>query len=457
MKDTMKRFWYNLLQRLDSKINQWLNKGKHGDRALNADDDTVVNFFVMVLKKVLNHVFMQCDFELTTDSKVAEPLVELCEDLQKSCYKIGSYMLGGSDTPQRISECWVVPYFETVNGERKLFHSYLSGDRICITGMAGNRITECYMIIDAVRRNDKAYFLCRRHSLDERGTLKITFFVADEQSREITASIPEWQSITQTETTYAGANNIGFGRYKSPVLAFGNDTYGKPLNYGCAVIEKQIQTVLEQIRVEFKSSGKKLFPDESIVRRRDKAGNPIGMWCLDEYIYPIQHKSGITQNMIDEFSPEIRESSYYAHLTKLLEQYQNLMGVNELITHEKSGSAATATEIRTLNIDNISLEDNIRKAVRDGNMETLKADSMYLCIREDLWTYDETWTDIYDDEQQRIDNNIKMRQEGAMEQIDLIKYWFPNLSDEEAQEKLERINAERQNGTQSSIESMLNM
>ena len=49
MKDTMKRFWYNLLQRLDSKINQWLNKGKHGDRALNADDDTVVNFFVMVL------------------------------------------------------------------------------------------------------------------------------------------------------------------------------------------------------------------------------------------------------------------------------------------------------------------------------------------------------------------------------------------------------------------------
>ena len=161
--------------------------------------------------------------------------------------------------------------------------------------------------------------------------------------------------------------------------------------------------------------------------------------------------------MIDEFSPEIRESSYYAHLTKLLEQYQNLMGVNELITHEKSGSAATATEIRTLNIDNISLEDNIRKSVRDGNMETLKADSMYLGIREDLWTYDETWTDIYDNEQQRIDNNIKMRQEGAMEQIDLIKYWFPNLSDEEAQEKLERINTERQNGTQSSIESMLNM
>lgn len=457
MKDILQNFWRNLLQKLADKINQRLNGGNLNGKSISADDDTVVNFFLMALKKVLNHVFIQCDFLLTTDSAAAEPLIDLCDDLQHNCYKIGAYMLGGSTTPQQISECWVVPYFETVNGERKLMHSYLSGERICITEMAGNRITECYMIMDAVRRNDKTYFLCRRHNLDERGTLKITFFVADEQSRESAVSIPEWHSITQNEITYYGANNIGFGRYKSPVMAFGNDTYGKPLNYGCALIEKEIQTVLKQIQLEFKASGKKLFPDESLVRRRDKDGNPLGMYVMDEYIYPIQCKAGITQDMIREFSSEIRESSYYAHLAKLLEQYQNLMGVNELITHEQSGNGATATEIRMLNIDNISIEDNIRKAIREGNIETLKADGMYLGIREDLWSYDETWTDVYDDEQQRLNNMLTLYSNGAVEQLDLIKYWFPTLTDKEAQEKLERINAERQSGMQSNIESMLNM
>lgn len=456
MKDTIKQFWYNLLQRLDSKINQWLNKGGTGAKEINADNDTVVNFFIMALKKVLNHVFMQCDFELTTDSALAEPLVELCEDLQKNCYKIGAYMLGGSDTPLRISECWAVPYFEMVNGEQKLMHSYLSGDRIRITGMAGNRITDCYMIIDALRRNDKTYFLCRRHTLDRGGSLKITFFVADAQAKEVEVDAPEWASVIQTETTYAGAGHIGFGRYKSPVLAFGSDTYGKPLNYGCAVIEQQIQTVLHQIQLEFRSKETKLFPDWSIVKE-DKEGNPAGMFCIDEYIYPVKHKAGESGNLIDEFSPAIRESSYYTHLTQLLEQYQALMGVNELITHERSGSAATATEIRTLNIDNISLEDNIRKAMREGNLETLRADSMYLGIREDLWTYDETWTDIYDDEQQRLNNMLTLYNNGAVEQLDLIKYWFPALSDEEAQEKLDRITQSKEKGTKKSLEEMLNV
>ncbi len=457
MKDTIKRFWHSLLERLADKINQRLNTDRGNGTGLNANDDTVVNFFAMVLKKVLNHVFMQCDFELITDSTLAEPLVELCEDLQKNCYTIGAYMLGGSDTPQRISECWVVPYFDVVNGQNKLLHSYLGGERIRITGMTGGRITDCYMILDAAEHKNKTYFLCRRHSLDKAGNLSITFFEADEQACEVSAGIPEWESILHTETTYKGANNIGFGRYKSPVLALDSDVYGKPLNNGCRVIEQQIQAVIEQIQLEFKASGKKLFPDESLCRRKDNDGNPLGMWCFDEYIYPIRHTAGVTQNMVEQFSPEIRESSYYAHLVKLLEQYQQLMGVNELITHEQSGSNATATEIKSLNIDNISLEDNIRKAIREGNLETLKADGMYLGIREDLWTYDETWTDIYDDEQQRLNNMLTLYSNGAVEQLDLIKYWYPALTDEEAQEKLARINAEKQSNTNKSLEDMLNM
>lgn len=455
MKYTIKQFWYNLLQKLDKKINQWLNKVNNGMQEIRANDTDVVNVFVMILKKVLNHVFMQCSFEVVSDSVLVKPLMKLCDDLQDNCYKIGAYMLGGSDTSQNISECWVVPYFEVVNGQPTLFHSYLRGDKICITGMTGNRITECYMIIDAVQRNEKTYFLCRQHTLSSNGDLKITFFVADEQAQEVSVDIVEWNNVVQNETIYAKANNIGFGRYKSPVISFGDDTYGKPLNYGCAVVEQRIQKVLSQIQLEFRSKETKLFPDWSIVKKKDKDGNPIGMHCIDEYIYPVQHRAGLDSKLIDEFSPAIRESSYYTHLTKLLEQYQALIGVNELITKEKSGNNATATEIRALNTDNMSLEDNIRKAMREGNVMTLEADCIYLGIRSGLWAYDETWTDIYDDEQQRLKNMLDLYSNEAVEQIDLIKYWYPTLTEEEAQEKLERIKRSRQDNMQTSIERML--
>ena len=457
MKEVISRFWYNLLQKLNGKINQWLNSEKMNTEETRIDDDGIVNFFVMILKKVLNHVFMQCDFEIVSDSVIAEPLRNLCDDLQSNCYKIGVYMLGGSDTPQNISECWVVPSVMILGEKRKLYHTYLRGDRIRITEMIADEITECYMILESVKRNDKPYLLCRRHALNEKGDLKISYFIADEQAHEVNIDIPEWRNIINTETTYVGANHIGFGRYKSPVISLNNDdTYGKPLNYGCSVIERKIQACLEQIRIEFKSKDPKLFPDESIVRRKDRNGNPLGMYCIDEYIYPIQHKMGADAKMIDVYSPEIRESSYYVHLKELLKQYEALCGVNNILVKDNTANA-TATEIKALCIDNISLEDNIRQAIRQGNIMTLEADGIYLNIRRDLWSYDETWTDIYDDEQKRLNNMLTMYSNGAAEQIDLIKYWFPTLSDDEAQEKLDRINESRKNNTQAVIENMMNM
>ena len=74
-----------------------------------------------------------------------------------------------------------------------------------------------------------------------------------------------------------------------------------------------------------------------------------------------------------------------------------------------------------------------------------------------MWTYDETGTDIYDDEQQRLNNMLTLYSNGAVEQLDLIKYWFPTLSDEEAQEKLDRITQSKEKDTQKSLEEMLNV
>ena len=465
MRDFFKVFWYNLLQKLNNKINQQLNSHDVAGGEMSASDKDKVNFFQMVLKCVLNRALMECEFNVVSDSAQAEPLKTAVKNLNENVYKIGGYMLGGSKANDNKSECWAI-----LIDKKCGIHHFMNGDEICITAKSGDHITDCFMIWNAVKRNDRIYLLCRRHTLDDDGTLKIRFFIANETAEEINADIPEWDNFlymfddngakVRKETIIPNANHIGFGRYKSPVMCLDDDTYGKPLNYGCQKIEAEIQDTLDMVRQELAATKTKLFPDWSIVKDTDSNGNPLNTYVMDGYIYPIKSKSGLNdnrKNMIDYFSPEIRTSAYYGVLVQQLEQYQSWMGVQELITHERTTNGATATEIRSNNINNMALERNIRAAITKGNIETLKADGLYYGIREDIWSYDETWKDIYEDEQQTLNNWLSLYNAGLCTVEDIVRYWFPTLNDEQVAEKVSQLNAERADGTADSLEKLLNI
>lgn len=451
MRERIQRFWTNLLQKVDEKINQWINKRKSTRPVIDAGDDTVINFLLMILKKVVNRSLMGAKYSVVGDSVLIEPLKELCNNLEANMHTIAGNMLGNNVH----AECWVIPSFITVGGQQKLIHSYVSGEKICITQTKEDgQIAECYMIINTTIRKEKAYFLCRKHFLDDNGNLTISYFVSDENAKEINADIPEWNSITDTEITYTGVNNIGIGRYKSPVIAYNNDTiYGVPLNYGCGLIEEQLKTAVNYIEEELKLSKKKLFAESKVVR---KDLNEKG-YVIDESIFPIKLTDGKAGDLIKEYCPAIRGTEYEAHLTSLLERYQALMGVRDIITHNGTTNGATATEVKILNIDNVSLEDSIKKAIKKGNIETLEADAMYLGISRELWEYDEEYADIYADEQQTLKNYIELYNTGALELRDLVAYWFPTYSDEQIEEKIKAINEAQNSGSQRSIEELLNI
>ena len=455
LKNAIKNFWCALLSKINSKINQWLNTPKNKLPTMDAGDDTIVNFFAMVVKKVLNRALMGAQFTVESDSVQAEPLKELCEDLNKNAYKITANMIGG-----RVrSECWAVPSFIREGGENRLVHSYIDGDRVCITQIKEDgQISECFMILNAVKRKDKVYFLCRKHTLSDNGDLSIRYFVADDEANEISANIPEWDDVVNQELTYPTVNHIGFGRYKSPVISMNCDTvYGVPLNYGCGEIERQLKQAVKDIEREMKASAKMLFPDWSIVKE-DNRGNASGLgYVIDEYIYPIKKKSGVDGSLIDEYCPSVRYSEYSARLTDLLCQYQAQMGVRDLVTHAENTSGATATEIKSKNADNMALERAIREALRAGNEETLKADGIYLNIPADLWTYDEDYEDMYTDDSQKLSDIITVMQNGGAEVDDLVKFYFPTLSDEERSDKIARINEGKQAEAEKAVMSALRM
>lgn len=453
MKNAIKAFWVALLEKVNKKINQWLSVPKSRP-TVDAGDDSRVNFFAMIVRKVMNRALMGAQYSVTTNSAQAEPLKELCENLSENIYKITANMIGGAER----SECWVVPSFITVGGENKLVHSYADGSRICITAVKENgQIAECYIILESVKRKDKIYFLCRKHELNDNGDLTISYFTADEEANEVVANVPEWESLVNQMVTYSGANIIGIGRYKSPVVPLNNySVYGVPLNFGCAEIERQIQAAVENIEQEMRASKKMLFPDWSIVKQDGDGKNANIGTGIDGYIFPIRKKSGVDGSLIDEYCPNVRYSEYSARLNDLLVEYQAQMGVRDLVT-QSDGSAATATEIKTKNADNMALEQAIRREIRKGNIMTLESDALYLGIPQDAWAYDEDYQDIYVDDAAKLNEIITVMNNGAAEVDDLVKYYFPTLSDEERAEKIARINESKQAITESSILSALNM
>lgn len=444
--DKLRTFWTNMLNKLKG-TNEIINDNVVDDpNAADAGNKSIVNFYAMLVKKVLNMSLLECSFDVRSKNAAADKLKALCENIESNIYTIGQYMLTGYS----VAECWVVP---CINESGEVYHSILDGSRICIFDMQGDKITDCAMIFEIREMNSRKYMLCRRHTLDRYGNLHITFFITDENSNVVDSPYPDWNEYVNNEVLYPNANNIGFGRYKSPVIAIGNTTpYGKPLNYGCEKIEKDIQTCLEQIRKEFLTHQTKLFADETIIKSstKDWTGNNTDdcrLNAIEGFIYATQKKAGVEGNMIDVFSPGFRDRSLYNHLHELCAQYENQVGVNAMLYRDET-VAATATEIRTLNFDNIAIVGAIRDAIDLGNLQTLIADSMMLGIPADLWKYDSTYKEIYTNEQQQIENNLRLFESGAMTLVDLIMFWYPNLSEDDAITKADEILKQREKTSQ---------
>lgn len=397
------------------------------ERVQNYRDTKRINFLAIFVTKLNNLVNTEATFSVESDSTQAEKLKELCENLEENRFEITADMLGDGDL-------WVFPAHDS-NGD--IYHRFVPQDRVRILNIDGEKITDLIGIIDDyVSSENKVYFLNRRHTLNG-NTLTIQTYITNEKNEPTT--LEEWAEL---ESTYQinGVDIIGVGRFKSPVSSRGKSSvYGVPLNFGCEEIEEKIFLDLEQIETEFGRAESKIFADPLIMRKgKDKVGNDT--WQIPEGMYPIDTRGGTNGASIDIFSPAIRYDEYRAKLVDDLAQYEQQVGTDKgFLTPFESISATTATEIRRANASTIALIDKIHTAIKKGIDETIKADAMLLNVSEDLYTVVVDWYDPFADENaqyQRIANAVDR---GIAEKIDEMRWLFPNLSPEELEEKLARI------------------
>ena len=412
------------------------------DNTQHYRDIKKINLLAIFVSKLNNLASIESTYDVVSDSIQADELKELCKDLEAKRFDITSEFLGTGDY-------WVFPS-HTNSG--KLFHRYITQDRVRILDMDGENITDLIGIIDEyVDNNNRIYLLNRRHTLNG-DTLKVETYVTNERNERV--FLDEWADIDGVAYSFGGAKHIGVGRFKSPTSSRGTSiVYGVPLNYGCEEIEAKIFNDLAMIEDEFKNGKSVIFTDpRNLLKRDDKLGYEIA-----ENIIPITQRAGQSGSNIDIFSPALRyEGAFKNKLLDDMTQYEQQVGTDRgFLTPFESGGAATATEIRRANASTIALIDKIHTAIKNGIKMTLAADAVFLNVSEDLYSLKFDFYDAFEDADKQYERLASAVDRGVAEKADEMQWLFPNLTIEEREEKLARISAESQVSSDAALEKIL--
>lgn len=432
-------FWYNIKKmgydeeqrnQVNPKILQWENI-------------YVYNPLDIVVKKLGTLVNDEATFELESDSALVDPLRVLCDDLESKRYEICAKMLGKGG-------CYVTM---ATRNDREPYHRILMHEDVSVYEINAGKIVEIAMIIDKKVIKRQTYTLVRHHVLDDNGTLYVYYYVLDTSGNEV--YLEEWEHYKQDNTAFKNANHIGVAYFKCPQDSNGLEPFfGVPLNFACEDEEQRLIDAKRMRIKEMQSAEMKLFADESIVLHTNHNG--LRQFDLPESIYTIRKKAGVDGSLIDEFAPQTRLTDYERNEILAGHDYEDRIGLNAgFVTPPEYTAGATATEIRTANVKTISMMKKVQNAMYEGIKDALIADNILSLIPMDLWSLKVDWFDPFADEETQFNRIVQGAQAGYAEAEDVVRWIFPNLSQEEIDDKLERIAMQRRINSDQALERIL--
>jgi hypothetical protein len=92
----------------------------------------------------------------------------------------------------------------------------------------------------------------------------------------------------------------------------------------------------------------------------------------------------------------------------------------------------------------------------DGIKATLEADAVFLNIPLDLYTVMVDWFDAFLDEEAQYNRIASAVDRGVLEKEDELRWLYPNMTDDEIAEKLERLKIGQQIDANTALERILN-
>jgi hypothetical protein len=435
-------FWDNVRRWVKKTFVDFDEEKKVEVKVQKWEDVREYNPLAIANTKLTSLVCDEATVELQTDSTLVEPLKSLAENLEAKRYEICAMMNGKGG-------CFVTM---ATGEDDEPYHRIIAPADVSVWRMVADKMYEVAMVIDKKIVKHREYRLIRHHILDENGTLYVYYYTTDKSGNE--EYLAEWEHYKNDNVAYYNARNIGVAYFRSPQDSRGLSQWGVPLNFGCEEVENEIKVARKDLDEEMHLMKAKLFADKSItLATRTEEG---ARYDLPEGIYTIQKRHGIDGTLIDEFAPSTRYNDYKQKLIDAKADWEDMVGLDRgFLTEAEHTAGATATEIRTANTKTRSFVKKIQSAMFDGIKATLEADAVFLNIPLDLYTVMVDWFDAFLDEEAQYQRLANAVDRGVLEKEDELRWLYPNMTDEEIDDKLARISAQAQTNTDQALERIL--
>lgn len=392
-----------------------------------------INFTAIFAAKLTTLSVSESSADIVGDNARAALLDECMSNVWRRIKRVTSRMIG-------TGGCVIVPYVK--DGE--IHFDVLEQSRFIINQRKGDRITAATVLAESITQGTKKYFRWVDYRV-ENETIYITNKVTDEGGRP--ATVEQWEDIEDRAIT--GVDRVLFAYFKSPVdnRQFSDD-YGVPITYGCDSLIKEIMDCFDQIKDEYKLKEVKVFADERMFKKDQETGKLI----MPSKLFFAAHGNE-NSPMVETFSPDIRDSSYFERLMHLFDLLEKSVGTSKGILTTPESRGATATEIKAGMYDTYAMIADIRTVIENG-----MSDYIYACnvlanyynltpigeyeVAFD-WSYSliessaETWAQLKDAQSMGIKSKAELRQwlspnetaDEAQKMIDEIKKSEPTLKD----------------------------
>lgn len=306
-----------------------------------------INFTSIISNKLANYVMSDSTLNIEGDNARSELLNKLGQSMWKKGKKITSMSFG-------YGGVILAPYAKG----GKLYYNIVPQNRLTIDKTDGDLITGATVLAEkkviSGTINSTAYYRWTNYNV-ENGNLTILQQFSDEKGNKIPA--PEfWKNIAES-ITITGVDRVAFGYIPSPINnRKANDKYGVPITYGCDATINEIKECLKQIAREYELkqafvgadasmfNGKNALPQNGLFKKIDTGDD----------------------SFFEEFSPAIRDSSYYVRLQELYQRLEKEIGTSAGILSEMKTQNATATEIKKAMYDTFTICDDMRSNIEKG-------------------------------------------------------------------------------------------
>ena len=384
-----------------------------------------INFNAIFSNKLANYVINDSNLDITGDNARVDLLNKTGQSMWKKAKKMTSMGFG-------YGGVIIVPY---VKGG-KIYYNLVPQNRVTIDAVDGDSITGATVLAEKKTiggsLNSKVYMRWTNYQV-KNGNITITQQFSDEKGNKIPA--PEfWQNIQEVQVI-TGVDRVLFGYVKSPVNnRNASDTYGVPITYGCESTILEIKETLKQIAREYELKQAFVGADATMFN----GNNALPLNGLFKKI-----DSG-DDTFFEEFSPDIRDSSYYARLQELYQRLEKEVGTSKGILSEVQTQNATATEIKRSMYDTFTIVDDMRNSI-----EKAMDDFFYACnvlanaynlspqgeyeLKFD-WSYS-----LLEDPQQEFSQLMQAESKGIVSKVEIRQWLNPDETLEEAEKQIKEI------------------